>query len=512
MFTYPASSLDRPDVLESLLGSFWAGTYPSDLVDALADALLAQQRQLQNNFNELIESISRRDIPLFHSQQWTAITLLESQAGLTADLLQYGDGATFAADTANQFGAPTGRQPFSWPLPPGLVALPLLCNRISAPSLNLVGGLDFLLENGSIIFRENPFDSPLILKETLFTDNVASDRQLTLWGTRASFDLQQIYQQFGYVLELNLPTSQPYKDLINVVFDSLGTGTTAQQLGQAWSALTGVPLAAGNEQVELIRYELLRTLVITNQRVYQFKPQAVVQVDVNQPLNAGDPITDALQFFEFNHGQVPTADQLPALTLGRGFLAPGFFGDLVFRNADVPLIVSTDPDGFTRISFEISGWPADVQLFFDEMHARGRASGQTLAHLLDQRPLTFRDTEPQAGALPATINPMAFLCQNLLRDNAYVVKIRPAAAGGGVGLGAASILRRCTPPQTVAILDVELDNTDPPIKMETAGTPTAPGYEESVSPFLGLAASDTIDGSAMIRESVQLRVIGGRCL
>src|SRR5690606_17803300 len=115
---------------------------------------------------------------------------------------------------------------------------------------------------------------------------------------------------------------------------------------------------------------------------------------------------------QFQRGQVPA--ELRAVELGRGWLAAGFVGGLTFENKDVPLVVESD-GVYTRLSWELGGWDQDVRRFFDQLHARGLANPPTLAQLLDRR--TNPAGEPTAANLPATINPLAFLVANVLRNH-----------------------------------------------------------------------------------------------
>ena len=65
--------------------------------------------------------------------------------------------------------------------------------------------------------------------------------------------------------------------------------------------------------------------------------------------------------------------------------------------------------------------------------------------------------EPTAGDLPTTINPLEFLVTNLLRFNAYVVKIKASGVRGNIGLNNSRLFRRIVPPWTAMIILVELE-------------------------------------------------------
>ncbi len=143
------------------------------------------------------------------------------------------------------------------------------------------------------------------------------------------------------------------------------------------------------------------------------------------------------------------------LAVGPGMLLPGYAGDLVFANKTVPLQVTADGAGRTRVSWEISGFAADVTRFWDAVHANGVARGQTLANLLDIRPHPVG--EPTAASLPATINPLGFLIANFLRSNCFLIRIDAAALTvNGLTMQPLQLLRRIVPPHTMMIILIEL--------------------------------------------------------
>lgn len=511
-FQYPGSVLDQPAAILSALGSLWATTYSGDdLITALCAAKAAQAKQSYNDGTELIRSLSRQQIPVLHTDLWYSLTLAQSALNESQyTLAKFGPNNGFLFGGNLQFGVPQQQTLFAFPLPSPIVNIPLIFNRISAPSVTLVNGIDYIIQDGFIVFRANPFNNELIPQATVFADGAAVDATLVLWCFRAQEDRQYVYEQFGYVLGVQLPSSEDYKELVNALFDALVSGSTANVVRDVWSAVTGVKLAAGNETVEQVIYDADRTLVITSLAVYRYDPSATVLVTVGQALDEGDAITDAVQFFEFNQGQCPP--EIMSLALGQGMLASGFFSDLVFQNTAVPLLVETDVDGYTKVSFEVGGWPADVEMFFDDLHSRGVARGYTLANLLDQRPQAARDTQPTAGALPATINPFCFLCQNVLRNNAFLLQLKTSACQAGVGVNAAKFLRRVIPPQTVMLVLAEVELGNDTVIMSGPGDAQGPGYTEEIGTFVCMNYEDTVDPSLLVTESLRFNLVGGRCI
>ncbi|MCH8854620.1 MAG: hypothetical protein IID41_18485 [Planctomycetes bacterium] len=110
--------------------------------------------------------------------------------------------------------------------------------------------------------------------------------------------------------------------------------------------------------------------------------------------------------------------------------------------------------------------------------------------------------------------PLEFLIKNVLRNNAFVVKIRVNKQGPNrIPLSHSQQLRKIIPPHTAMILIVELVVPDEIITMDGTGDDLIPGFEEA--PVLGPALepiTETITGSNQISEDPSLRYVNGVCV
>ena len=512
MYQYPQSDLDSPSKLLEAIGSLWSSTYDNgDMIESLLVAIAAAGNQELSDFYAMLASISRKSIPVTHLQQIQPVVLIKSQKDQNYGIPTYGDGISFF-DGSTRFDTPyNGTILPAYPAPAGMVAAPVIVNRLTNTSRTLICNVDYWLKNGMLIFRDDPFNDPLCPKIEVMSGSQVVDMQCSLWILRGQFDRDAINQQFGYAMNLNAPSTPAGKDFVNAMFDALVDGSAFRHLYRAWSAIAGVPLCQSDgEIVQLIVTQPDRLIVITDQQVYSFNLAATPIVNVGDTLRQYQPLTDALMFFEFNRGQVPAYQYVKGLSLSRGWLLADFYADLIFRNVSVPITSVTDDDGFVKVSFEVDGFPGDVSLFFDLLHERGVNAGYTLANLLDTRPAAAKSTDPNPPTLPATINPLQFLCQNVLRNNVMLVRLKTVACAQGVGITAAKALRMVIPPQCAMIVLAELTYADPSITMNGPGTPEAPGYSETQAVFLGNLYSEGIDPS-FISESVRIFQVGGRC-
>lgn len=530
-YVFPGTVYDQPENLLAVLGSWWADTYAGR--EQVAN-LVAGKAQLENqsafDLMELLASLSRFSVPIYHTANWYPLYIKASERNdAQTSLLRY-DG-TVNYDDGDRYDTPVKRPFNAFPRPTELVEAPLLLNRFVSPTLTQNAGIDYVLVDDAIIFRANPFDDPRVAKRPIYADGVIIDTEALLWVYRGQFDWDTIYRQFAYVIGLRLKSSAGYRDLMNAVYDAMVGGTTSSDTLLALSAMTGVPLVReATETIVDIVADAVNLIIITDVSVYKYGLTATPLVVIGQKVSRGQALTDALRIHELNQGIVP--DGLAALAMGSGYLSTCFYADLVFENKEVPLVVdTTDPSGYTKVTWDLGGFPLDVAKFFDELHARGVAEAErpvdpcenlrrtiryptndcdaeevigrrgTLAHYLDLRENMVG--EPTARMLPRTINPMKFLVENILRNNAFIVRVRTAASGhGGVGLYNARLLRKIVPPHTAMILIVDLTVAQDSVTVDR--------ITERLSTFTGMTPQrDTVD--TVVDRRVTIRVVSGNC-
>lgn len=517
IFRYPQNDFDDSEKLLGILGSFWATTYQGNsLLEDLTGTAGQMAQQSHLHLLELVRSVSRYTVPIFHQDNWHGLRILESELNSDDSLLaEYTTPATanYEATTALNYGEIADQTFYSVSKPDGLEDVQVIFNRLAGPSVELIQGIDFWVRDSVITVRDNPFENPLIPKrDILDASGVITDRECVLWLYRGQWDWQTVYEQFGYALRLQMKSSQGYRDFINSIFDAFVEGTSIRTQQQALAAVFGIPLVVeAEETVELVVSDADKLNIITNVHTYQFPLGTTSLVAVGDVVEAGDPLTDLLQVFEFNRGVEIDAADIAAITTGSGVLAGGYWGDLTWENKETDLLVEEDVDGYTKVSWEMGGFTFDVEQFWTEIHANGVAEDRTLAMLLDIRDAPIG--QPTAASLPATINPMQFLADNLLRDNAYVVKVRPGShLSDQLAFVPVDQLRKIQPPHTLMLVIVELVYADSPVTMDAAGSTSAPGYEETVSGFPCMEISETMDPATYVTERVRIGTIGGRCI
>lgn len=522
LFVYPGSDLDRSNRLLALLGSFWGRTYTRvDQVRSYADGTAMLVAQSYRNLLETVAALSRFDVPLFHTEQWSPVVLRRSQRNSVAvSAARFDRTAAKFDDGTLVFDSAANTRFYAFPRPTGLVSAAQLLNKLIHPTLALSENADFKIdqERNALVFAADPFTNPNLLRKAIYDGNDLVDEEITLWAFQGQFDYDYVFAQFGYALGMRLKSSQGAKDLMNAVMSGLvNGGATVADLDLAFSAICDVPLSvAPHETVEVTQRDAHGTLIITDKNVYRFPEDATTVVSVGDVLHAGSRLVDTLTLVELTQGAVP--ETISALALDNGYLATCFYGDLVFENKDVPLEVLEDhPSGYTYLKFGLGGFPADVEKFFDELHARGVADAQrpadecapprrrgTLAHFLDRRAQPAG--EPTAENLPATINPLQFITANILRNNVFLVQIRGGALGQNhMGLYNVRHLRQLLPPHAAMIVIYELtarrDDLDGTQKLT-----------ENLTFFTGMEpTADAVTEQMVNDKGTTVRVFSGTC-
>jgi hypothetical protein len=429
MFSFPSSDLEDLTAWSPLTSSFWTQIYgAADQVQAFWTAFQAACLQIEDQLQEAIASIGIAQCPVFHYRSWAPWTLDPAQRQVQAAGIAY-------------------------PVPAPAQNCALLVDTIGQPNQIWVRGTDFSLSLPWIIFRRDP---------------ISGTGPITLWAYAVEEDWSYLQNQFGWLVNLEGPSSENYRQVLQVLLHSAVRGGHPRALMRLLSACTDAPLAQGQETVQVVTQDRRGLLVITDQNVYRYAQAANPLVTVGQTVYADQPLTDVFQIWDLNRGVLP--EGITSLTLDTDFLSyysptsalvllslgaplfnwPG--GPLTFVDQEVPLLVQTNVNGYTMVSWQLEGNPGDVTGFFQYMHQRGVNQGATLANYLDLRPVGARIGQPDATMLPKTINPLRWLVANVLR-NCILIVLRPEAYGpGALTVDWKTLLRQIMGPATAFLI------------------------------------------------------------
>lgn len=423
--TYPASDLERPEVLQATLGTFWTDVFENQTaLLALLEAKAQQGRCNWTIVERLADCRSRLTLPLYRQELLYPVVLVGTAPPATPRLgneQSYGDGTLLGTPVTGPFEQTPGG---------GFLSAALLTDGTYQTGLALVEGLDY---------QSQP-DGTLHCLEVL-------DGTYLGWDVR--FDDRLPWLFLGSIVGLGLPTSQQALALYQSVADAAINGPSHATLVSAISALAGCDIQAlGEETVEDVAEDSRGWLVATDKNVYRLPADAVPAVSVGQYLRGGENLSDAVRLVE----AVDLPADVTSLTVPAVYLDQTLTEPVIFAGGDTALIVEEDVDGKTKVSW--SGTGSGGAAFFDLLHARGVAADQTLANYLDVR--SDPTDEPGAASLPATIDPLRLLLDTVWGSrNILVLLVKPALLDSTLDTDWNEVLRRVMAPHTT-VLQVDL--------------------------------------------------------
>lgn len=472
---YPSSIFDTNNELYATLGSFWRNEFKDQgVLRAYIDGICEQVHQFENDYNELVGSLGVPYVPIFHFVRWYKLAVRESNINVgTASKLRYGPNmAVYGNQLDGSYGMPgeiffyggTGppKNRYMLDLPEGMYrCLYFITNKLRKPDVLYSNGMDFVVDPTvhCISFISNPFDDNRFEIRPVFDErgNVI-DREITLWFWGSEWDLNYVYKYIGFLLNMDIATSNYAKTMLVSYWAMVQRGATVPDLNMFLAGMTGVPAALGDETVEVILEYPDKRQVITNKNVYT--SSAKVRVAVGDTVRFGDPLFDVFEVIELS-GNNYDISNIEMLAFGKNFISGGYRGELVFENREVPVEYrGIDDDGKAVVTFEISGYDDDVKLFWDNMLKQGKLRGTTLAEMLDTRETAT--AQPTEADLPTTINPLKYVIENLVGSNLFLINIRNVNdfAKNAPGLKYLRFLRAVVPPHTAYIILVRSETRE----------------------------------------------------
>jgi len=487
------------------LGTFWWRWFTeSTALEQLYDAQGVLHFQSYINMLETVANLAGEQIPVFHEEYWYFLTLRESDMNSSStNPLEYGDGTVYEAGATHVYGGRGDATNFAFPMPAGINDIPSLHNRIIGPSLSLVNGQDYTLdvEDGVITFVTNPFEEANIpIRTILNVDGTTSDREIGLWALSSKWDWEQIWYRLGYVLGIKLESSAFYRDFVNAVWTTLVQQPHVKYVQAALSAATGIPFALDVETVTDVGTDGVHNIISTNKNVYAVKNTSTVLVSVGDDLEVGDNLVNSLQLVEPTDSS--TWSNIAQMVLNNSLLHT-HTGPVVIENVELPVTYAgLDTQGKAIVEFTVSGAPDDVTAFWNNVHEKGAFYDRTLAEALDSRANPV--AQPLEAHITAELNPLNFMVFNFIRNNTYLLFIRPTDfANGSPGLGSLRYLYRYLPPHTAMMIFVELSQGIEYYEVQATETTS---FQKAVTPMV-----DLIGGAWAADKRLVIRSIPERC-
>jgi hypothetical protein len=440
--SFPAKDITDGQYLYRSLGSFW--TYIFQDKNVLKGYTIGMAEEAIQAYYELIDIVKRysvKDAPLLDRKKWQPLTIKKSEFNKTAFVFEP-DGAVFGyqpesdmfyADKLFRFGKPKetdGKTVFSYSPPFTVGKLGAISNRVISPSMLLMPGIDIYLKNNTIYFNVDLFNSSYIPRAKLFDDagnvstytdeqgNVIEDEFIIMWMYNVEIDNQEIYNSFGVIFDLLLPSSDSYKSILKALVNLAVEGPTVTALSVAFAALANTPvIIEPSEKVEDIYVEASYKYVVTDKNIYRLPSTQDVHryVAIGNTVHAGQLVSTNITVLDAIIQKDWWKKSIGAkrLAFPSYVFAANAKYQLFFEN-DIQLITYTgDPlssPATDKLTFPVVGRSKDVEAFQRYINLPGNK--QEIVSKLKLTP---------GAALP--INPLEFAFENFFKNNILFLKL-----------------------------------------------------------------------------------------
>lgn len=489
--TYPATGYTSNGVLFSSLGSFWTRVFGDR--EAIRGLTIAQSEELIQRYYDFVESLnamSVKKIDLLHRERWLPIRIRKSQVRLAPlrflpttdkDHASFGTQPLPASEAERnnslhygevfQFGRAKRpvEQKYVVTIDPTIKNLPVLADRIVAPSKMLTTGVDFWLSDGELYFAENPFDSDQFFKYELFDNTghqltytwkpeiavyatqeqeddigpaegtVFNEEEMILWAYHGGVNTDSLYENFGALLGLSEPNSEGYKLILSETVNLLTEGPTVKAITGLAASFLGVQLTQDPEETLVDAYTLENTrYVITDKRVYTADSffeftSAVYHTDANPALSgvrvgnklpAGTPLFDAVSYYDNVTSPNWWTTTLDRLVLPGSMFMGDYDGVLVFEN--IATFTARGEENKVRYSPDIINTPGPGRIAFPFPSIVSQADQDRFNdYISDPARYTTVRTLIEDSLTPSDLlDPLDFVFKNFLKTNSAMLRIR----------------------------------------------------------------------------------------
>lgn len=437
------SDLTSPDYFAEFLGSSWNHVYAGRNLAAGTSAFSAHA--ILQLYQKMVEAVNRLGISTIDptvTELVTPVIFRQSSFSTGPDLLTFGggeafgsqpEGTRFRAGATFQFGGleqKSGR--YYVGVNDNVVSIgPVILNSLISPSLTWVEGVDFVLSDGVVAFKTNPFSDSRIPRRRVASDaSPDGEDEIVLWMTNVKTDSGEFQQHYGFAAPKLDPGTPEYFEAVRTCMRIIADGPSLSAVDHLIASLLGLPCVRGaTETVMSISTFNGLPLVVTDLNLYLIKEGFSLRQEVvaGAVLECGHPLSDGSEVFDRTSQREWWLD-LDGLQLGEAFFDSRIKSSLGFINTTVPVILGEIEDVEGKIgrsaSFYLAGAPADVQKFWDIAKQNGTLLKKPLGNLIYvKRGAVDAYGRPDFGKT-VMINPLQFLAEELIKDSVIVVQIK----------------------------------------------------------------------------------------
>ena len=431
---YPTNDYTNGGNVLVSLGSFWTQVFQEQ--GTLRGYTLGMAEELIQSYITLVETLnsySVKDIPVFATTKWQPILITKSAYNQTPFKFQT-NSAVFGAQPESdrfyagktfQFGkseSPSGAvYTFSPTIP--IRKFSVIADRIISPSFLAVNGVDVTTDaSNNLYFNSDIFSNSSIPKATIISDNggpktfisadgtETNDELIILWCYNAENDAEYIYNNFGQLFQLKLPSSEVYKQMISSIFNLFVSGATVNAVKSIMAAFNGItPVKNPIEVIQDIYSDSLFQYVITDKQVYRFKTyEQLIPLAIGDTVHGGDILINAVEYYDMvtNYEWWKYAIPTPKLGVSSQVFLGNYKHQLFFSTNAELVTLSTD----NEVYFPVLGTSEDVAEFNSYLNTPENK----------QEVISALGLKNPGSAV--VINPVDFLFNNFFKNNTALLK------------------------------------------------------------------------------------------
>lgn len=467
MFDYDeltTDSLLSPDGLWAWLDSFWREETELTTADLLKYQSWANLIMFLNINAKYLHIQDARIVPNvenFWRQPWFPIVLFQDRLS-EQDTVTYGSGFDYDSPPDILYGQQTGDVQYVYPLPQELLFvadIPEFVDSITDSKV-VIDPTEFIYDKdtGRITFSVNPFD--LIESKTSADEG---REYIVLWVRNLLADINVPFDLVGWVVKFNNTVRDSYAEGLRYIWELVLQGPSRARFEEGFTRASGFPAAVQAEIIRAVTSDGYQNIVSTDQNTYKMvAAQATPILAQGDDVYEGQPLSDGILFYEYPDILSAGSSELPGLTL-RVPLSTGEIALLSFANVNTDWEFEAGRPSEWR--FPIGGAPADVEQFWVDVDTYATANGIVFATLY---------------GLPAAVNPMHRVIEDLMHNNIYVASVDLSEVPQSPGTFAARA-RELLPGFTLIVVHQNVDSTSDEIDLGVATSETITyGYNAAV--------------------------------
>jgi hypothetical protein len=442
----PPQDFTDPRRFLNYLGSFWSQIFSDkEAILGLMSASSEQIAQLYIDFTDLIKSTSVFTIPTLRRETLKPVFIYKSKISTSSQLVEFGTGLDFGGTYSVQSGdtdpilryggQARTRLPYFVDIDESIKSVGnILINRLYNPSVTLVKGVDFVFDQNSILFRDNPFLNKLIPTSLVplegSSDPAETDELMILWMVNAEVDDLRVHNQYGYIF-FNSPVGDPALELniIQQLFKIYSGGPTIGAIDSLICAVAGgAQTTEAKETVEYVANHGQGKIVVTDMSVYAIEASDTLRTNVvpGAILTAGTPLTNRTSVCD-SYTNPNWWMNIPGVSVRDDYCVFDI-SNVSFLNSEVAFNstgTTRGKDGreVLKGNFFLAGNKSDTEAFWSAVESREIQSDKFLSEMLwKDAGVTNPDGTPNFNK-PLYVNPLRIFAEKIAGMSFIVVTI-----------------------------------------------------------------------------------------